>query len=156
GVTLSLLYDTSLFDDAQIETIGSYYSTVLAALAARPSEHHATVCLLSEAERRQLLIDWNDTQTEYPQDRCVHQLFETQAAHTPDAVALQMMNDEDRATNGPDPSLIVHRSSFIVQVTYAELNARANQLAHYLRSLGVGPEMRVGLWLERSLDMVVA
>ena len=89
---------------------------------------------MSEAERRQLLVEWNDTARDYPRDRCVHQLFEEQAARTPDAVAVVF---EDR------------------QLTYRELNAQANQLARHLRTLGVGPEMPVGMCVERSLEMVV-
>ena len=90
--------------------------------------------LLTDGERRQLLVEWNDTAADYPRDQCIHQLFETQAARTPEAVAVVF---EDR------------------QLTYAELNARANQLAHYLRELGVGPEVLVGICVERSLEMVV-
>ncbi len=86
------------------------------------------------AERHQLLVEWNDTATEYPRDRCVHELFEEQAAQTPDAVAV-VFGDQ--------------------QLTYRQLNERANQLAHHLRKLGVGPETLVGLLVERSTEMIV-
>ena len=89
---------------------------------------------LTERERRQLLVEWNDTAADYPRDQCIHQLFEEQVERTPDAVAVVF---EDR------------------QLTYAQLNARANQLARHLRRLGVGPEVLVGLCVERSLEMVV-
>ncbi len=89
---------------------------------------------LSESERHQVLYEWNQTSRDYPRDKCVHQLFEDQVARTPDAVAVVF---EDQS------------------LTYAELNARANQLAHHLQSLGVGPEVLVGLCVERSLDMIV-
>ncbi len=89
---------------------------------------------LAGAVLRQVLVDWNDTRVDYPQDVCLHQLFEAQAARTPDAVALVF---EDR------------------QLTYRELDERANQLAHHLRSLGVGTETFVGICLERSIEMVV-
>jgi len=90
--------------------------------------------LLSEAERRQVLEEWNATAADYPQDKCVHELFEAQAARSPGAIA------------------VVHENA---QLTYAELNAKANRLAHYLRTLGVQPDALVALCAERSLDMVV-
>ena len=90
--------------------------------------------LLTASERHQLLVEWNDTATDYPQDRCIHQLFEEQAARTPDAVAV-VFEDE--------------------RLSYGELDARANQLAHHLRGCGVGPEVVVGLCLERSPEMVI-
>ncbi len=99
-----------------------------------PTRRIGELPLLTEAERHQLLVAWNDTATDYPKDRCIHQLFETQARRTPDAVAVVC---DDR------------------QLTYAELNARANQLAHQLTALGVGPEVLVGICLERSLDLIV-
>ena len=80
-------------------------------------------------------LEWNDTATEYPQDRCVHELFEEQVERTPDAVAVVFEEQ---------------------QLTYRELNRRANQLAHHLRTLGVGPEVLVGICLERGIDLVVA
>ena len=91
--------------------------------------------VLPEAERRQVLYDWNATQADYPRDRCVHELFEAQALQTPDAEAL-VWDDE--------------------RLTYAELNARANRLAHYLRSLGVKPDDRVAICLERSFEQVIS
>ncbi|MFH0900506.1 MAG: amino acid adenylation domain-containing protein, partial [Pseudomonadota bacterium] len=90
--------------------------------------------LLTEAEERQLLVEWNDTAVEYPREKCVHELFEEQAARTPDAVAVEYERE---------------------QLTYAELDERANRLACYLRKLGVGPEAVVGICVERSPEMVV-
>ena len=94
------------------------------ALERAPKSPLNELRILPEAERHQVLVEWNATETAYPSDRCVHELFEEQVARTPDAVA------------------VVHDD---VQVSYGELNARANRLAHYLRSLGVGPESRVAL-----------
>ncbi len=90
--------------------------------------------LLTAAERHQLLVEWNDTKAEYPSDKCVHQLFEAQVERSPDAVAVVF---EDQ------------------QLTYRELNAKANQLAHYLQKLGVKAEVLVGICVQRSLEMVV-
>lgn len=91
--------------------------------------------MLPESERRRVLYEWNDTRTEFPTDRCVHQLFEQQARKTPDAVALIF---EQR------------------QLCYAELNRRANRLAHYLRQLGIGPDARVAICVERGFEMIAA
>jgi amino acid adenylation domain-containing protein len=90
---------------------------------------------LTEAERRQLLVVWNATQVDYHGDHCLHYLFERQVERTPDATALVF---EDQ------------------QLTYMELNCRANQLARYLQKLGVGPEITVGIFMERSFEMVIA
>src|SRR6201995_2222853 len=90
--------------------------------------------VLPEAERHQLLYEWNDTQAEYPQDKCIHQLFEEQVARTPEATAVVFEETE---------------------LSYAELNRRANQLAHYLRELGVRPDARGGVSGERGVGMVV-
>ena len=100
-----------------------------------PQAHVWDVPLLTEGEREQQLVQWNATQVDCPKDVCVHQLFEQQVERTPDAVALVF---EDQL------------------LSYAELNRRANQLAHYLQSLGVGPEVLVGVCMLRSLDLVIA
>ena len=107
---------------------------VLAAMVADDAQAADRLPLLSEAERHQLLVEWNATGADYPRDKCVHELFEAQAARTPDAVA------------------IVHEDA---QLTYAELNAKANRLAHHLRGLGVKPDALVAICVERSLEMVV-
>ena len=89
---------------------------------------------MNDRERHQFLIEWNDTKREYLQDKCVHQLFEEQVERTPDAVALVFQDQ---------------------QLTYGELNIRGNQLAHYLRKLGVGPDALVAICVERSVEMIV-
>src|SRR5262249_50004094 len=127
-------YASALFERATIERYLEYLRTLLEAMTADDAQAIAHLPLLGEAERRQVLIDWNSTVAGYPQEKCVHQLFETQAERTPDAIAVA---HEDR------------------QLSYSELNARANRLAHYLREIGVGPDSRVALYLERSPEMVV-
>ena len=104
------------------------------ALEMTPTKATYEIDVLPEAERQQLLIDWNRTEVPYPKDRCVHQLFEEQVERTPDATAVVF---EDR------------------QLTYRQLNERANQLARYLQELGVGPDKLVAICVERSLEMVV-
>ena len=100
-----------------------HFTTLLEGVVADAEQRIGELPLLTASERHQLLVEWNDTATDYPQDRCIHQLFEEQVARTPDAVAV-VFEDE--------------------RLTYRELNARANQLAHHLRGLGVGPEVRGG------------
>src|SRR5215212_4412458 len=111
-----------------------HYRTLLEGIVANPEQPISKLSLLTQAERHQLLVEWNDTAKDYPRDRCIHELFEEQVGRTPDSVAV-LFEDE--------------------QLTYCELNRRANQLARHLRRLGVGPEMRVGICVERSLEMVV-
>jgi amino acid adenylation domain-containing protein/non-ribosomal peptide synthase protein (TIGR01720 family) len=126
-------YDSRRFDAATIERLLGHLQTVIASIVANPEARLAGLPLLTEPERQQL-IEWNDTKREYARDKCIHELFEEQVARTPDAVAVIF---EDQ------------------QVSYSELNRRANQLARYLRTRGVGPEVRVGILLERSVEMVV-
>ena len=129
GLIGSWEYNTDLFDAATITRIAGHYETLLEAIVTNPQQQVSQFPLLSEAERYQLLVAWNDTQVDYPKDVCIHQLFEAQVERTPDAVAV-VFEDE--------------------QLTYGELNRRANQLAHHLRSLGVGPDGLVGICVERS------
>ena len=129
------VYDTDLFDRATIEQMTSHYQRLLEAALATPDVPFASLPLLSDGETQQLLTEWNDTAVSLPETPLMHRLFEAQVAETPDAIAL--IADEK-------------------QLTYAELNARANQLAHYLRNLGLQPEQFVGLYLDRSVDMLVA
>ena len=131
---VDFIYATDLFDAATMRRMSGHYERVLAGVVANPACRLSELPLLTEAERHQLLVEWNDTAADYPRDRCIHQLFEAQVARTPEAVAVVF---EDR------------------QLTYAELNARANQLAHHLIALGVGPEVLVGICLERSLELIV-
>jgi amino acid adenylation domain-containing protein len=127
-------YNTDLFAPATITRLAAQFQTLLAGIVAEPAARLAALPLLSADARRQLLVEWNNTAAAYPQDRCLHQLFEAQAARTPDAIALIFA---DQA------------------LTYAELNARANQLAYALIARGVGPETRVGICLERSPKLVI-
>jgi amino acid adenylation domain-containing protein len=132
-VQLSLEYDSADFCGEQVEAMGGCYARTLEAIARESSERYELRSLLSEPEQHQLLIEWNDTRADYPAG-CIHELFEAQAQRTPDAVAVVF---EDQ------------------QITYRQLNERADKLAHYLQQLGVKPEVLVGICVERSLEMVV-
>lgn len=127
-------YSVDLFERATIERMVGHFQTLLAGIVVDPEQSIATLPLLTETERHQLLVEWNQTQTDYPRDKCIHQLFEEQVERTPDAIAVVF---EDQ------------------QLTYGELNHRANQVAYYLQKLGVSPGMLVGICVERSLEMVI-
>ncbi|MFD2168460.1 amino acid adenylation domain-containing protein [Tumebacillus lipolyticus] len=126
-------YNANLWRPETIERMSGHFLTLLAALSTEPSRSLAEVSLLTDVERNQLLVEWNRTETPYP-SASMQQLFEEQVNRTPDAVAVIY---EDRS------------------LTYGALNSQANRLARRLRLLGVGPEARVGICVERSLDLVV-
>jgi amino acid adenylation domain-containing protein len=128
-------YNADLFDADTIGRMIGHWEVLLAGVVAQPNQQISLLPILTEAERHQLLVEWNDTDVDYPKDKCIHQLFEEQVERTPDHVAVVF---EDQ------------------QLTYRELNARANQLAHYLQKLGVGHEVLVGICLERSLELAIA
>ncbi|HIP97643.1 MAG TPA: amino acid adenylation domain-containing protein, partial [Anaerolineae bacterium] len=127
-------YNTDLFDAVTIQRLLGHFQTLLESIVADPNQRISTLPLLTEAEQRQLLVEWNDTTTDYPQDQCIHELFETQVERTPEATAVVFEKE---------------------QLTYGELNRRANQLAHHLQKLGVGPETLVGICVERSPEMII-
>jgi len=127
-------YNSSLFDRDRITRMVGHFQTLLAGIVANPEQRIDELPLLTTAERHQLLVEWNDNQRPYPDDKCIHQLFEEQVAQNPDAIAVVDATES---------------------LTYRELNVRANQLAHYLQSLGVTTETLVGICVERSLAMIV-
>jgi amino acid adenylation domain-containing protein len=135
GLLASFEYATDLFDDATIDRMLGHLETLLEAVVADPELRLSELPLLTESEREQVLVGWNQTVRPFPAESSVHELFEQLAELRPDAVAL---------------------SGGRKQVSYRELNEQANRLAHHLRGLGVGPEVRVGICLERSADLVVA
>jgi amino acid adenylation domain-containing protein len=135
GLKGTIKYKTDLFDTATINRILGHWQTLLAAIALNSEQKIGELPLLTPAERQQILVDWNQTQVEYPQDRCLHQLVEAQAKKTPEAIA------------------VIFREQ---KLTYRELNARADQLARYLQKFGVKPEVKVGICVERSLELVIA
>ncbi|MEG4941561.1 amino acid adenylation domain-containing protein [Microcoleus sp. F4-D5] len=133
GIIGRIEYNTDLFEASTISRTIGHFQTLLEGIVANPEQKILELPLLTEFERQQLAA-WNDTETDDPKDACIHQLFEQQVELAPDAIAL-IFEDE--------------------QLTYQELNQRSNQLAHHLRNLGVGPEVLVGICVERSLEMVV-
>ena len=134
GLWGSLEYSTDLFDDATITRLVGHWQVLLEGIVANPDLRLSDLPLLTEAERHRVLVEWNEARAEYPQDRCLHELFEMQVERTPDALAVVF---ED------------------MSLTFQALNRRANQLAHYLQALNVGPETFVGICVGRSPEMVV-
>ena len=127
-------YDSSIFDAMTVERIGRQLETIIAGLVTDSEQRVFDVPAISKSELKQLVTEWNDTEQEYEREACLHELFAAQAARTPAAIAVSYEAE---------------------QLSYQELNERANQVGHYLQGLGVGPEVLVGLCLERSLEMVV-
>jgi len=131
---LNWQYNTDLFEDTTITPMAGHFVTLLESIVENPQQPVSLLPLLTQREQHQLLVEWNNTKAEYPSNKCIHQLFEEQVERTPDAVAVVFEGQ---------------------QLTYNELNCRANQLAHYLQSLGVKPDELVGICVERSLEMIV-
>ena len=132
---LRLNYDYSRFDQATIERMMGHFEELLEGMIARPEQRLDEFPLLAELERKQIQVTWNDTHMANPDDVCVHHLFEAQVAASPDSVAV-VFGDQ--------------------QLTYRGLNAKANRLAHHLRTLGVGPGTRVGVCMSRGPEMVAS
>ena len=129
----TLEYNTDLFDRSTIRRVLARLQRLVHAIVENPDEKISRLEILLEEEKRQL-AQWNNTRRDYPKDRTIHQIFEAEVARAPDHVAV---------VSGEE------------QLSYRQLNERANRLAHYLRKLGVGPEVLVGICVERSLEMVV-
>ncbi|MEG4292485.1 amino acid adenylation domain-containing protein [Microcoleus sp. C2C3] len=134
GLIGSWEYNSDLFEADTIARMTLHFQTLLETIVSDPNQKVGELPLLTESERHQLLVEWNNTQVDYPGDKCLHQLFEQQVERTPDAIALIFENQK---------------------LTYQELNQRANKIAHYLKTLDVKPDVLVGICMERSLEMVI-
>jgi amino acid adenylation domain-containing protein len=134
GLSCHFEYNTDLFESATIARLIGHFQVLLGAIADDADRAISELPLIPDAERNQLLFDWNDTAADFPRNAGIHHRFEEQVERTPGAIAIAMESQ---------------------QWTYRELNSRANQLAYFLRILGVGPETPVAICLGRSLDMVL-
>ncbi|MEH1969388.1 non-ribosomal peptide synthetase [Nostoc sp.] len=134
GLRGVMVYNTDLFDRATISRMVEHFKSLLSAIVANPEERIANLSLLSEVELHQVLVEWNNTQADYPQDKCIHQLFEGKVQQYPDSIAVNFANE---------------------QLTYYELNRRSNKLAHHLQKLGVCSEVLVGICIPQSIEMIV-
>ncbi len=135
SLTAEFHYDTELFDKEAIQCIAEQFQTLVESAVKNSEAVVSELDILSDRTRHHLLVEFNNTQTNYPQTQCIHHLFEQQVERTPDSIAVVFENQ---------------------QLTYAELNAKANQLAHYLKQQGVGAEGLVGIYAERSLHSIIA
>ncbi|MFP3373162.1 amino acid adenylation domain-containing protein [Pseudomonas sp. SIMBA_068] len=134
GIGAALTYATDLFDATTIEGMARHWLNLLQGIVRDPGQRVVDLPMMAEHERMQVIHDWNRTHTSFPGERTLHQLIEAQVQRSPDAIALSCGGQT---------------------LSYGELNRRANRLAHRLRESGVGPDVLVGLAVERSLEMVV-
>ena len=135
GLVGGFEYNKDLFAESTIKRMVGHFCTLLEGISNQPTQHIGELPLLTPQEEKQILVEWNQTQREFSQHLCFHQLFEAQVEKTPGAIAL-IYNDEE--------------------LTYEELNCRSNLLAHHLQSVGVVPEVRVGICIQRSPEMIIA
>ncbi|MBV9273286.1 MAG: amino acid adenylation domain-containing protein, partial [Verrucomicrobia bacterium] len=129
-----LSYDSRRFDAPAISRMFGHLNALLEGILSNPDHRLLDLPMLTEGERHQLLVEWNRTQRDFPRNKCIHEVFEEQVERTPDAVAAVFEGDS---------------------LSYRELNSRANRLSHHLRALGVGPNVLVGLSVERSFEMII-
>jgi len=135
GIEAGFGYNSATFDEAHVKLIAEQFQTLLESALTNPESTIAELEIVSAAQRQHIVVEWNNTKRDYKLDNCIHQLFEQQAERTPDTLAAVFQNQ---------------------QLTFAELNRRANQLAAYLKAEGVGTETAVGIRIEPSLEMLIA
>ena len=134
GLRGVIVYNTDLFEQATISRMLKHFQTLLSGIVANPEQRISNFPLLSEVELHQVLVEWNNTQTDYPQDKCIHQLFEEKVQQYPDLIAVNFAKE---------------------QLTYQELNTRSNKLAQHLQKIGVCSEVLVGICISQSIEMIV-
>lgn len=134
ALTLEFHYDTGRFQLEEIKRLARHFDVLLKTAVDNPQTAVSDLEILSGSDKHQLVVEFNDTASEYLEEKSIHQLFEQQVERTPDSIAVVFENQ---------------------RLSYAELNARVNQVGHYLRSLGIGPEVLVGLCMGRSLNMMI-
>lgn len=135
ALAVEFQYDPGFYSSVTVERLAGQFDALLRSVVENPSLEIGELNVLSEAEKRSLLVEWNSTELDYPKGTCLHDLFERQVEKTPDCLAVAFHHDH---------------------LSYSELNRRANQLAHHLREIGVGPDFPVGLCVERSVEMIAA
>lgn len=129
------MYDAEVLDPSQVTAMVRGFAVFLQGIVTNPDRPMADLPLVGEEERHRVLVEWNETRVDYPKDRCLHELIERQTERSPESVALVYEQEN---------------------LTYREMNNRANQVAHHLRALGVGPDVLVGICMQRSIEMIVA
>ncbi|MHC5724335.1 MAG: non-ribosomal peptide synthetase [Nostoc sp.] len=134
GLRGIMVYNTDLFDKATISRMLEHFKTLLLGIVANPEQGIANLSLLNEVELHQVLGEWNHTQADYSQDKCIHQLFEEKVQQYPNFIAVNFANE---------------------QLTYQELNIRSNKLAQHLQKIGVASEVLVGICISQSIEMII-
>src|SRR5579883_824152 len=134
GIRGVIVYNTDLFDKTTITRMIEHFQTLLSGIVENPNEHISQLPLLSAQELNRILVEWNHNHVDYPQDKCIHQLFENQVEKNPDSTAISFENQ---------------------QITYRELNNYSNKLAHHLQRVGVTSEVLVGICIEQSVEFIV-
>ena len=134
GIYGLIEYNTDLFDKDRIERMAEHLQVLIESILSNPSARISDFEILTPKENQQLLVDWNNTQVDYPSEKCIHQLFEEQVEKTPNNTVISFENS---------------------QITYKELNEKSNQLAHYIKGRGVETESLVGICVERSVEMII-
>ncbi len=147
GLRGVMVYNTDLFDKATISRMLEHFKTLLSGIVENPDRRIANLPLLNETETHQILVEWNNTQANYPHDKCIHELFENQVEQHPNAIAITFENNVETRYIASPPD--------IASLTYEELNIRSNQVAHQLQKLGVGAEVLVGICISQSVEMIV-
>lgn len=140
GIRGVMVYSTDLFEPATITRMLKDFQTLLSGIVANPNQRIAHLPLLNAQKLHQLLVEWNNTQVDYPQDKCIHQLFENQVKQHPDSIAIIFENVETQV---------------IASLTYGELNIRSNKLAHHLQKMGVNSQVLVGICISQSPEMII-
>ena len=134
NLTAKIHYDSRLLEKDYIQSLGEQFQTLISNILDSPDTAIDKLGLISDRDRHKILVEFNNTDSDYPKDKCIHQLFEEQVVKTPDAIAIVFEAEK---------------------LTYQQLNQQANQLARYLQSFGVKPEALVGICVERSLEMII-
>lgn len=134
SVSGPITYNPDLLESETVRRMIRHWETLLADASAHPDKRISELSIMPQSERQQILIDWNDTFNDYPKNTCLHTLIEQQVEKTPDAIAVTYKHN---------------------QLSYRELNDRSNQLAHHLRKIGIGPEVLIAVFMERSTEMVI-
>ena len=145
GLSTQWKYNSGLFDEETITRMSGHYTNLLSVVVSNSDQNISKLNFLSEEETKKILVEWNDTTIEYPSHKCIHEFFEEQVTKTPNATAVELYEI------GTTAALLSNRN-----LTYHQLNAKANQLAHHLKELGVGPDVLVGVCMSRSPELVVA
>jgi amino acid adenylation domain-containing protein len=150
-------YSTNLFKDSTIRRYISYFKELLSGILADKDRHLSEIEIIPEEEKQQVLFDFNDTAAEFPRDKTIHELFEEQASTRPDGAALVGSRHDTSAVGGAAPPADKEEKTVeAIQLTYGELNRKANQVAHLLKEKGVTVDSIVGIKIERCVEMIIA